>query len=128
SDVCSSDLTEHGGSKQDEERSRQEMSGAESRADDQEFALKQAERRRPDYGQRGDAEGRSGQRQDAEYAALDPMKEVCLEALINITDAQEQRGFGNRVKRHVQHQGETSQGAADTQRGEHNTRVLDGVI
>src|ERR1035438_5024953 len=97
------DAGEHAETEQDEEGAHEEVFGTESCADDEEFTLKEAERRHADNCQGAEAEGGAGERKDTEHAALEPLEEVGFEGLINVPGGKEEQRLGQGMKRHVQH-------------------------
>ena len=104
------------------------MRGPEGRADDQEFALKEAERRHPDDRQHGHQKTAPVSGITRITPPLTLVEQVGLEVLVDVAGAEEQQRLGHRVIRHVQHQRQRAELAADAERGHHDAGVIDGVI
>ncbi len=95
---------------------------------DHELALEQAEGRCADDGERAHQKHRAGERHGMDDAFLDVLKVVRFVVLIDIAGAQEEERFGNGVIRHVQHESERAQRAANSECGNHDARVLNARV
>ena len=70
----------------------------------------------------------AGQRHHSDDPSLDPGEQIRAKPLIDIPGAQEQQGFGDGVKRHVQHQGQRGDLAADAESRDHDAGLVDRGI